>query len=138
MDQLNNSNEAGSVFGLRIDLARFLVEYIDTVPHLEALLLLREQPRDWTAAELSARLYQSTEAIRRIAEDLSLRGLIKSSVEAEEPAYRYAPNSPDKAKLIEELALAYRRDLFAITRIIHMKASRGVLEFARAFRFQKE
>ncbi len=39
---------------------------------------------------------------------------------------------------MERVAAAYRGQLIEVTRLVHAKASRAVLEFARAFDFAKD
>jgi hypothetical protein len=45
-----------------IAVEKFIFEQIDTVPHLEALLLIwNRRPKVWTAAEMASALYVSPE-----------------------------------------------------------------------------
>ena len=55
----------------------FVLDQIETVPHLEALLLLwNSRPQPWTVENLSKRLYVSTEIVDVLLDDLVRRGLI--------------------------------------------------------------
>ena len=109
-------------------------ERIDAVPELEAVLLLREsRPRAWSAEEAGTRLYVSTIVASHVLATLAERGFFVE----EAGAYRYEPESGDLAEAVDQLAVAYRRHLVAVTQIIHSKPSRNVLDFANAFRLRK-
>jgi hypothetical protein len=51
--------------------------------------------------------------------------------------FRFAADPGMEAR-VAELAKAYRTDLIAVTRHVHARASRPVLEFARAFDLKKD
>ena len=119
------------------DVNRFIINEIETVPHLEALLLLwNTRPQRWSTEKLSERLFVSPDAARGIMDDLSRRRLVNSSEEAEE--YYYESGSEDRDDLIEAVDRTYRRELVRISNLIHAKAPSAVREFARAFKFTKE
>ena len=60
------------------DVRRFLLGAIPSVPHLEALLLLRaEQSESWTAARLARRLYVDEVAAAPLLRDLHGAGLLQ-------------------------------------------------------------
>jgi hypothetical protein len=115
------------------DLREFIMRYIDSVSQLEALLLLRTNPReDWDVGRAATRLYtaQSDAAIvlARLCED----GLIA----CQDDHYHYDPD-PAKCDMIDRLAITYARHLIPVTNMIHAKPRR-IREFADAFRFRKD
>lgn len=112
----------------------FVLKQIESVPHLEALLLLwKSRPKQWTVEQMAHALYISEEATHALLQDLKQRDLGK------EDSGAYAYNSDSRHDgLIEELDKTYRRELLRITRMIHSKAPLSVREFARAFRFKKD
>jgi len=117
---------------------RFILEQIDSVPHLETLLLLwTNRPDPYTVEELANRLYVSSGVADRILQDLTRQGLI-ASLSRPPVQYRYEPDPEGRDRLIELVDLTYRRELVRISTMIHSKPSRAVHEFARAFRFTKE
>jgi hypothetical protein len=117
------------------DVLRFLADRIDTVPHLEALLLLWEsRPRGWTVEEIAARVYVPAETAARILADLARQGLAVQGAEV----YAYEGGWDTSGENMEKVATAYRRQLVRVASLIHSKASRGVLEFARAFELKKK
>lgn len=114
------------------EVAAFIVECIDTVPHLEALLLLRERaPRAWTEAELAARLYLPSAQVRRIVQDLMRKGLV--GMEGEGFVFSVADS---KAATVAAVAQAYRTQLARVASLVHGKASPAVREFSRAFKLK--
>ena len=115
------------------DVDRFIQDAIDTVPQLEALLLVwKARPKSWRLDDLAAALYISAEAAKEVVEPLERRGFIASS------AGEFAYNSGPHDDLIAAVDATYRRELIRITRMIHSKASAAVREFARAFLFKKD
>jgi hypothetical protein len=116
----------------------FILENIDSVPHLEALVLLwNSRPVGWTAEELASRLYIPAEKVLDLLADLVRLQLIAKTPGA--PAkFSYHPRSEDQDEMMRLVDSAYRRDLVRISTMIHSKASPSVREFARAFRIKKE
>jgi hypothetical protein len=118
-------------------ILQFVAENIDTVPELEALLLLLEgEARRWSEEEVAARVYVPRPVARNILETLRRRRLI--AAEGDPPQYRYGPEQAGKRELIAEVANAYRLHLVPMTTFIHSKAPASVREFARAFDFKKD
>ncbi len=116
----------------------FIRDEIDTVPHLEALLLLwNSRPKQWAVEEMSNALYVESGMSRGILQGLARRGLLVAEPGTTE-SYRYASVSSERDSLIEALDVTYRRDLIRISRTIHSKAGPAIREFAQAFRFTKD
>jgi hypothetical protein len=114
---------------------RLIIERIDSVSELEALLLLREEPtRSWTAEEAGQRLYVSTAVAGYILAVLTERGFFAKQGDG----WVYAPVGADTAASVDQLAHAYTHSLIEITRAIHNKPSASVLDFANAFRLRRK
>jgi hypothetical protein len=112
-----------------------ILEAIDSVAELEALLLLRETAgQRWTVDAAGARLYVSAAVAADALGALARRGFLEETPEG----FRYDPASPDLAADVTTLADAYSASLIAVTHLIHSKPSSSVQDFARAFRFRKE
>jgi hypothetical protein len=120
------------------DVLRFLTEKIDSVPHLETLLLLSEAPaQSWTVEQVAARLYTSQEAATALLKKLQQHRLVTH--EASMPArYHYDASWDDSGELMAKISETYRRRLVQVAGFIHSKASSSVREFARAFDFKKD
>ncbi len=116
---------------------QFIYEQIDSVPHLEALLLLwNGRPQPWLVENLAKRLYVSVEVARGLLQDLVRRQLIVAGNEHD--SFLYESSAIEKDQFIAELDLVYRREMVRVATFIHSKPSSSVQAFARAFRFTRE
>lgn len=121
------------------DLRRFILTSVASVPHLEALLLLRSLPeREWDSAAVAQRLYVAERAARKLLDELCTVGALVSSKTHKNVTYRYWPRHPDLAVMIDRLALAYASNLVAIAGLIHSKIDRQAQQFADAFTWRKD
>lgn len=116
------------------DVIQFVGANIDSVPHLEALLLVwQAAPGVLDAEDVARRVYLPRERTERLLQDLAARKWIV----AEGSGYAFNAASPD-APSIAHLAEQYRSNLIRIAEIIHRKAPPAVLDFARAFDLRKD
>lgn len=121
------------------DVLQFIAERIDTVPHLEALLLLYKQPAEqWTVERIAGRLYVSLETAEQILQDLEQRKLARKRPDAPVTEYVYDPAWDGTGQLMARVVMTYTRYLTPVATFIHSKAPRSVLEFARAFKLKKD
>lgn len=119
------------------DVDQFLNDQIETIPHLEALLLLwNSRPKEWPVDEMAKALYLPPETAKEILDDLVRRRLISAILGTNE-SFRY-DSEPEKDRLMSAVDSTYRRELIRITRMIHAKPSAAVRAFARAFRLKKD
>jgi hypothetical protein len=117
---------------------QFLAERIDTVPQLEALLLLWEDPRRlWSEEELAGRIYVGRAVAATILQSLQRQQLVAAE-SAAAVRYRYNPQWDPSGEVMPEVAAAYRRHLVPLATFIHSRASTAVREFARAFDLKKD
>jgi DNA-binding MarR family transcriptional regulator len=118
------------------EVEQFLLAAIDTVPHLEALLLIFQSPdKTWTVEDLAARIYVDNSQAAAVLDDLTRRKLIQR-VEQSPPQYQFLAASPAQTELLHKVAQAYRTQLVQVARFIHSKPSASVRDFARAFRLK--
>jgi hypothetical protein len=117
------------------DVRRFLLATIPTVPHLEALLLLRGRREEWPLALLASRLYVDAPNAKALLDDLSEAALVTASAA---DGYRYAPADADVAATVDSLAALYARQTVAVAELIHSSSDRKAQRFADAFRLRKE
>ena len=121
---------------LQVDL--FIIQHIDSVPHLEALLLLfNSRPQRWSADEMAKSLYVRNEAALKILENLQQRNLIAARPEGLD-VFFYSPDDPAGNVLLEAVDAIYRKEVVRISSLIHSKGSASVRDFARAFRFKRD
>jgi predicted ArsR family transcriptional regulator len=118
---------------------QFLRDQIDTVPHLEALLLLwNSRPKLWSTEEMAKGLFIAFETAKEILDDLVRQRLIAvEAVPGASETYRYEPEV-NRDELVAAVDSTYRRELIRVSRLIHSKPSAAIREFARAFRLKKE
>jgi len=127
-----------SVAGLASEIAAFLDAHIDSIPQMEILMLLHEdRAQAWPADTISARIYQPLSGVLPLLRGLQAHGLVTVEGPAETSLYRYL-DDPATRPLMDKVATAYRTQLIEVTRFVHAKASRSVLEFARAFDLKKD
>jgi hypothetical protein len=121
----------------RNDVDRFLQENIDSVPHLEALLLIWNfRPRPWSAEDIGRRLFLPVDITRETLDDLAQAKLIEEATAI--PGSYLCEEEASRDELLAKVDLIYRRELIRVTRLIHAKPSASVRAFARAFRLRKE
>lgn len=121
-----------------MNVYEFILENIDSVPHLEALVLLwNSRPVAWTPEELASRLYIPGEKVANLLADLVRVQLIAKST-GSSAKFSYNLRSEEQDEMMRLVDSAYRRDLVRISTMIHSKTSPSVREFARAFRIKKE
>ena len=116
------------------DVRALILERIDSVPELEAILLFRDDPRrEWTPEAAGRRLYVSTTVAGHVLGVLCDRGFFARTGDG----YRYDPESQRLGEIVDQLAIAYSRHLVAVTDLIHSKPSQNLRDFVGAFRLRK-
>jgi DNA-binding MarR family transcriptional regulator len=117
---------------------QFIIEQIDSVPHLEALLLIwNNRPQAWSAKTMGESLYVRTETAAKILDSLAQRKLIAATPDRP-GSYIYHSYSSEADELLKDVDATYRKEIVRISSLIHSKATAGVRDFARAFRFTKD
>lgn len=112
------------------DVLRFIAERIDTVPEIEALLLLWEQrPAAFTAQQLASTLFVSAGVAGAVIKALEQRRLVMQT--ADRLQYTYDSRWDPDGEFMTRVAATYKGHLIRVTTLIHSKASPAVLEFAR-------
>jgi hypothetical protein len=115
---------------------RFLNQYIESVPQLEILVLLQDQPEHWwQLADVARRLYLSTDAVGPALDELVRRGLC---VRREDPLGFKCGSKEGLGMQLREVLEAYQTNLVGVTRVIHANAISGARDFARAFDLRKD
>jgi hypothetical protein len=122
----------------RLQVDRFVLAEIDSVPHLEALLLLfNSRPKMWSVDEMGQFLYVRSEVALKILENLVQRSLIASSPNTP-GAFFYSHDDENRNQLMQDVDAVYRKEVVRISSMIHSKAPAGLRDFARAFRIKKD
>jgi hypothetical protein len=120
------------------EVYEFIRERIESVPHLEALLLLwNSRPQPWSLDNLAKRLYIDKNRAQLLLSDLAREGFLVL-VPGTPDAYGYHSVSVDQDQLIAAVDATYRREVVRIATLIHSRPPSSVRDFARAFRFKKD
>jgi hypothetical protein len=131
MDPTKPRQAADTPDELPADARRFVLDHIESVAELEALLLLRQPaPENWTAAQLAARLYVPESTAVRVLTSLFARGFLMKVNEC----FRLAPAREELRAGLEAVAHAYPRFLIPVTQLIHDRQSSATRRFADAFK----
>ncbi len=122
------------------EIRRFVLTSIPSVPHLEALLLLRaHEGEQWRPELLAARLYISDKVAAGVLDDLCHAGMaIELDADDGAFAYRYQPATSRLRAAVDTLADLYARYLVEVTHLIHSKLDRKAQQFADAFKWRKD
>ena len=120
------------------DVRQFILRFIESVAHLEGLLLLRSEPQtEWTVDNVAGRLYIDKRQAADILALLSADGFLNAGG-GSVPVYRYSPASTELAQTVDRVAEYYSKYLIPVTNLIHSRPKPKVQQFADAFRLRKD
>lgn len=121
---------------LPLDIKYFLTESIDSVAHLEVLLMLLTNPeKKFSAEEVSRELRSNVHSAENQLEQLTNKGLLRK----QEPRhYQYAPSSDEKDQKVKELHDIYRKMPVAVVTCIYEKPQDKLKDFSDAFKLKKD
>lgn len=116
-----------------------VVQLIDSVVQLEALLLLHADPqRAWAPEDMAKELRIEAAGAQDQLTILASRGLV-GIVDPDTGTYHYGPSSPELAEAVNGLAKAYADRRVTIIGLIYSQPATDTLRsFADAFRFRKD
>ena len=116
------------------DIREFIVNCIDSIAQLEALLLLQREPNaGWSSGEIAGRLYIKEADALEVLE--RLRG--EEFVSKSDDTYRFDPKPEERREIVARLADLYARHLIPVTDLVHTKPPR-IRAFADAFKLRKD
>ena len=116
----------------------FILERIESVPHLEALLLLwNSRPQPWSVENLAKRLYVPGERVQLLLADLAREDLV-ACIPGPPEGYEYKSVSEAQDQMMAAVDATYRREVVRVATMIHSRPPSSVRDFARAFRFTRE
>ena len=124
---------------VRTDDLRRLIVSIPSIPHLEAMLLMRNSGESWQPPRLAQQLYLSVERAAGILNDLAGARICQAEGDAH-PVYRYAPSPVELDALVGSLERYYSQNLIEVTNMIHASPRRHsrIREFADAFKWDNK
>jgi hypothetical protein len=119
------------------DVQAFLLQHIDSIAQLEALLLLRaDSGRAWSVETIAKRLYITPQEAAAVLERLAADNFFTTPPDLP-GSYQYQPASGELADMVDRVAALYAQYLIPITKLIHAKPRTRVQEFADAFKLRK-
>jgi len=119
---------------ITVDVRDFILEYIDSVAQLEALLILRSSPQQtWDIPTVARRLFIVEAEAAQI-----LSGLVASELATTDgTTFSYCIRDTGRRELVDKVAQSYSQFLVPVTKLIHAK-SVGIRKFASAFKFRRD
>ncbi len=121
---------------LPIDVKELLMNHIDSVGHLEVLLVFFNNPEKiWTPQTLSNELRSHETSVAKHMAKLSTSGFIKS-VSGDQ--YQYGPESDELKVKVDRLHQAYKEMSVAVISFIYEKPTDKLKGFADAFKIKKD
>jgi hypothetical protein len=118
---------------------QFVLERIDSIAQLEALIMMRNAPDSWWPSTVMAeRLYIGEKTCRVELDALRDRGLLVGKEDSVGWSYRYYPSTGDLRELMDRLVYYYSKHLVPISNLIHSKPRTRLQEFADAFNLKKK
>jgi hypothetical protein len=120
------------------DIRRFILLRIPSIPYLEALLLMRDNPAQaWNSDGLARRLYLNGAACGALLGQLHAAG-IAAPAPGMPGCFHYAPMEAPLAHMLDRLAPVYARHLVEVSTLIHSKTNKKAQVFADAFVWRKD
>jgi predicted transcriptional regulator len=113
----------------------FVDRFIESVEHLEILLLLAAHDRNWSVAEIFQRIQSSQASVEQRLQTLVAAGLLSKDANS---LYRFTPKDPETQKLVNDLAEAYKTRRVRVIEAIYTRKTDAVRTFADAFKFRKD
>lgn len=114
------------------DVREYILKQVDSLAQLEALLLLRADPKQsWDICRIANRLYISEPEVSSALARLIDAGLLR----VERNSFRYQP-VPATEALIDRVATTYPNHVAAVAKLIQTKPR--IQQFADAFRFRRD
>ncbi len=121
---------------LPLDIKSFLIESIDSVAHLEVLLMLFADPnKEWTPEAVSKESRSNMTAATLQLESLVRNGLFKHT---DSKKYKFQPINPEMHDLVKRLVGFYHDSPVAVVSCIYEKPVDKLKGFADAFKLKKD
>lgn len=115
-------------------IQRFILTSVDSIPHLEAILLLRYDPqKEWNAKMVAQSLFINEKQAETI-----LDNLCSSQIASHHAGfYRYDPVPIGLKEKIDEMAHIYAKNLIEVTNLVHSKTLKQAQQFGDAFKWDQ-
>jgi HrcA family winged helix-turn-helix transcription repressor len=126
-------NELMTKQHISAELKKFIKDQIQTAPKLEVLLLLhRQQAKSFDVQEVADELGFDSDTAREQLNALQTLELVKAN--AEESTFRYRPVNSELSSMVDQLAIAYRKQRVPILSAILAEDPTKHRRFVEAFK----
>lgn len=115
------------------DVREFVLEHIESIAHLEALLLLHRSEERWRVSSVASHLYIEPGQAEAVLGQLCDQRLLACG----DGVYWFNADPPGQREIVESLATLYAQHLIPITNLVHAKPS-GARAFAAAFKLRRD
>lgn len=120
---------------LPLDIKNFLMDKIESVAHLEVLLMLySRRERSFTPENVCKELRSNVHSASNQLSLLAQRGLLKVN----NRDYQYAPSSPELDLQVQRLLEIYKEMPVAVVTCIYEKPQDKLKDLSDAFRLKKD
>lgn len=114
---------------------QFILECIDSIAHMEALLLLfREHEKSWEPVSVAKLLYITEQEASFLLNRLRMQGFVEES----NGGFQLRTDDGEFIRLLALVSDAYKKHLIPVTNLIHAKPSATIRGFADAFKLRKD
>lgn len=121
-----------------LHVERFIADHIDSVELIEVLLLLKRMPgHEWSAEEVSQRLYTSPASAANRLQALRSSRLASATDGPQRTTYRYQPADGELARAADDLEKVYGTRRTTVINLVFSKPSEKLRTFADAFRLRE-
>jgi DNA-binding transcriptional LysR family regulator len=121
------------------DVARFMLENIETIDQLEILRILGENPgREWDCVTLAREVQANAQAVRGHVAALSARGVLTMIQQGTAVACRHGAATPELESMVGRLLHVYKERPVTMIKMVYQRAKDPLRAFADAFRIRKE
>ena len=121
---------------LPLDVKTFLTESIDSVSHLEVLLMFyNNKDREYSPAEVAKEMRSNEHSAHNQLKQLTSKGLFAT---VDEHKFRYWPVTPELDDRVRKLAQFYNEMPVAVVTAIYEKPKEILKDFSDAFKFKKD
>lgn len=120
------------------DIRNFITSHIDSVEQIEALVLMKADPRrEWSVEEMAKSLYTSTESTAMRLAHLHRTGLL-SEIRSDVVRYRFEQRDAKLRKAVDSFLETYAKRKVSVINQIFSGPSDDVQSFADAFRIRRD
>src|SRR4051794_17364325 len=117
---------------LEPEIQAFILEFIPSIGHLEALILLKKNYQlEWSAQSISKELRTNKRWATQQLDWLNAKGLIRK---IRPNTYKYVTTSRELDEKVLELANVYSKKRMTVINFVSARSSLKIREFANAFK----